>query len=172
MTPFNPFSALTSKIFGGLAVILLLAAAVQTWRAQRFEAQRDEERAAHAETVRRVKAAQDQALAAAIAARTAAEARYRALAERMDRSATQTRRAAQDASERFLAAAPRCLRAEAAGGAPGRAAAPAADRAAGVPGGVPAASELVGVSPADVRAVGELAAYALSCRAWAVGLTR
>ena len=30
--PFNPFSALTSKIFGGLALMLALALGVQTWR--------------------------------------------------------------------------------------------------------------------------------------------
>lgn len=30
--PFNPFSALTSKIFGGLALLLLIAVGVQTWR--------------------------------------------------------------------------------------------------------------------------------------------
>lgn len=30
--PFNPFSALTSKIFGGVAVLAIVFASIQTWR--------------------------------------------------------------------------------------------------------------------------------------------
>lgn len=33
--PFNPFTVLTSKIFGGLALVLLLAVGVQTIRVER-----------------------------------------------------------------------------------------------------------------------------------------
>lgn len=39
--PFNPFSALTSKIFGGAALALLIALGVVMWRADAISAQRD-----------------------------------------------------------------------------------------------------------------------------------
>lgn len=62
--PFNPFSALTSKIFGGLALALLLAVAVQTVRVEhlkrvvavlridlgKIKEQRDQERRNHVAT--------------------------------------------------------------------------------------------------------------------------
>jgi hypothetical protein len=54
------FSALTSKIFGGLSVVLLLAVGVQTWRADHYRDQRDKARA----TVAQMKAAQVLATAA------------------------------------------------------------------------------------------------------------
>jgi hypothetical protein len=39
--PFNPFSALTSKIFGGAALALLIALGVVMWRADVISGQRD-----------------------------------------------------------------------------------------------------------------------------------
>ncbi|WP_305096495.1 hypothetical protein [Croceibacterium aestuarii] len=40
--PFNPFSALTSKIFGAAAIALLIALGVVMWRADHISKQRDE----------------------------------------------------------------------------------------------------------------------------------
>ena len=44
MTPFNPFSALTSKIFGGIALALAIALALTMWRADALSKRLDEAR--------------------------------------------------------------------------------------------------------------------------------
>lgn len=71
---FDPFSALTSKIFGGVAIAALFAFGLQSCRADRLEGERDkavqrakDEKAAHAGTVANYRAA------AAEAARVQAE---------------------------------------------------------------------------------------------------
>lgn len=119
--PFNPFSALTSKIFGGLSIVLLLALGVQTWRVDHYRDDRDQWKLAFNNQKAAYVAAQEAAKAKAIAAKLTAEAAYRQEAEKTDAEYQTALAAAQRASDAYVAR----MRAEAARGASGRPAAPA-----------------------------------------------
>lgn len=120
--PFNPFSALTAKIFGGASVLLLIALALTYswgsagWRTA--DAYKTAHRLQKEAYVSAQAAARDKALAQTI--RT--ENRYAELARKADHAENQLD-TLRDAAARF--AASRIVRTEAAGRAPGGPAAPA-----------------------------------------------
>lgn len=87
--PFNPFSALTSKIFGGAALVALIAAGVQSCRLERAVDQRDaarelakSERTAHKQTIANYRAAAMQFARTAAANIARVEAERDAISER------------------------------------------------------------------------------------------
>lgn len=120
--PFNPFSALTSKIFGGSSLALLMALALSHCSDKRHTAQRDEARA----TIAKMEQASEQARQAQIAVNLATEARYRAEAEKTDAEHQKELALARSASDHYARA--HGLRAYCAGGSD-QALAPAEDNA-------------------------------------------
>lgn len=102
--PFNPFSALTSKIFGGLSLALLLACgglylwgSAESHRADAWMARSKLEASNHRETKANYRAAQVAAKATARAHREADEKRFAYLAREADN--------AKDTLDRLRAAA-------------------------------------------------------------------
>lgn len=163
----NPFSAITSKLFAGLSVVLLLAVAVQTIRANHYHAKYTAcatARIAEHESWRR---ASDAALAAAQAQKAAVEARYAAQAKEADHEYATDLADARAATDRYIASHR----------VPGKtvadhrssASAAAQGSGAGVPADVPDNSIVV-VSDADVRACTNATTYAVKAHDWAAGL--
>lgn len=157
---FNPFSALTSKVFGGVALAALLWAAFVTidrnqWRAAA--------RTADA-TLAKVGPAQELALAAARKAIADTEARYKEKANAAETSHSVAVAAARSDADAYLAAhrVPACP-----GGTP-RAAATRPE--GGDPRLSPDLSASAIVADADVRACSGAAAYALAAHEWALTL--
>ncbi len=130
MIPFNPFSALASKVYAGLAVASLTFAAVQTVRIEGLRLwplSIEGYAAANARLagdIERIKDAQDEALAKAVAARNAAENQSAELARKADQD-DKTIDDLRAGAARFAAARAYRLRPEAAGGPASGAAAPA-----------------------------------------------
>lgn len=139
MLPFNPFSALTSKIFGGAAIALALVAGVQTIRANHYEHSRDEWKQAHAAQKAAYEAAQDAARAKAIAAKIEQETRYADLA----RQSRQSARAADFRRDARRFADAQRVRTKAVEGAAGGTASPGEDSPAPVDNGPGDRSEYV-----------------------------
>jgi len=124
-------------------------------------------RAELAQTVAAYEAAQAEATRMALAAKQATEARYRNLAERIDREHASIQAAADTATDRYIA--DNRLRTCPAGGASGGTLAAANDHGAGISAPVPA-DPVVAVTDADVRACTAAVTYAISAREWALGL--
>lgn len=110
--PFNPFSALTSKIFGGLALALLIFVGLQSCQIDRLTGQRDKAKLLAAQT----QAAFDQTVADYRAAAAEAEriqkanlARVKAERDAIDERTINDLKTARDASDarysRLLASA-------------------------------------------------------------------
>lgn len=125
----NPFSVLTSKIFAGLSLVLLLALGAQTLRASHYaqkaeqcEIGRKTDRAAYVQ-------AQKDAEARAIADKQAREARSREQAERTDDDYQTALARARRAADAYR------LRGQAAGRASGKPAGPADDHGPELPSG-------------------------------------
>lgn len=157
---FNPFSALTAKIFGGLAIAALLWAVFVTidrnqWRAAA--------RASDA-TLAKVGPAQELALERARKAIADTEARYKEQANEADANHAAAVADARSDADRYIAAhrVPACP-----GRAPSGTTAPASGGSAGVPVSVPSGSI---VGDADVHACSGAAAYAIAAHEWALGL--
>lgn len=125
------------------------------------------ERASHAATIAKVEKAAAEALAKAIAQNRAIEARYRSQADEADDRYQAALADARSDTDRFIARSrvqpPPCRATRGTAG-------PAESVGAGVPAPVPAAPELVGVTPDDVRACTSSYAYALEAHRWAMGL--
>ena len=107
---FNPFSALTSKLYGAIALVALLAFGVQTVRLEGLHVwpvsitgwiKTAEDRQAALDVVA---AAEELAAARAAAARLERERIYSDIAERIDDNADAKLDGALDAAERFIAA--------------------------------------------------------------------
>lgn len=150
------------QLWLALACIAALYASYRAgWNARDTKADADE-----AAMVAEYHAAQDEALARAIAARNSAEARYRALARQSEIDHAQTLAAADAATDRYISRnrVRSCPTASAGGGTP----APAASDGPGLADDVPAG--FVVVAEADVRACGQWQAYGLAARKWALGL--
>lgn len=143
--PFNPFSALTSRIFGGLALVLLLALGVQTARLNIRTGQRDDYKLANETMKKAYAAAEATASAKAIAAKLGAEAGYRVKAEKTDAEYQTALARAQRASDAYAER----MRAQVAGSAPRGATAPADGRGPTSPDGPGADAELVAVTRDD-----------------------
>lgn len=137
---------------------------VTGWKARALDAER---------TIRDIEKAQEDALAAAVAAREQAEADYQSLAERIDRNAEDARQDAMADAERYIAA--NRVRCPAIGGSAGGAAPGAEDHRAGDGEGPGAAAELDGVDRVavmaeDVRICTVNTLQAEAGRAWALEL--
>lgn len=157
---FNPFSALTSKIFGGVAIALLVWCAFTTidrnqWRAAAKKADA---------TLALVKPAQDLALAKAKQAIVDTEARYKELANAADQDHAAAVADARTDADAYAAAhrVPAC---------PAGATRSATTRAeSGSSSFSPDLSASSIVGDADLRACSGAAAYALAAHQWASGL--
>lgn len=106
--PINPFSALTSKIFGAFALVAIVTAGVQSCRLDRAVDQRDAarelaeaERAAHSQTIANYRAAAVQFVLTAAANISRVAAERDAISERNVRE-LQAARASADARYRRL----------------------------------------------------------------------
>ena len=165
--PFNPFSVLTSKIFGLTSIVLLLALGAQTLRMHHYHAQAEKCALGRAEDRSRYEQAQRDALAKALTAKAAQEADYKAKAERADHAKDQAV-AAQRAADLLFIAAHR-VPDQTAAGAPGRPAPPSDDSNPGLPQDLSGVS--VVVSGQDVPACSEWVSFGLAARAWALSLT-
>ncbi len=150
-----------------LAVCLALSLWLYVGKGKAIE-QRDAQIAGRAADRKAVAAAQVEAARLALAAKAATEARYRTIAKEADHAYQAELADARSDAERYIAA--NRVRPETAGRSPRQAAGPAEDRAAVVPVGLPATSVMV--SADDVRACTDATTYALSARAWALGLTK
>jgi hypothetical protein len=160
---FNPFSALTSKVFGGALIAALAWCAFTTidrnqWRASA--------RKANAVLVQ-IPAAQAAALAAAKRAIADKEQQYRDQAHAADTTHDTHLADTGTAADRYIDThrVPVCP----ASGATGATASSPQGSGSGLPASVPSAP-VVAVSDADVRACTAAATYALDARAWALGL--
>lgn len=121
--PFNPFSALTAKIFGGASVLLLIALALTySWGSAGWRTA-DAYKTAHRLQKEAYISAQAAARDKAIAQTIRTENRYAELARKAEHAESQLDTALRDAAARFAAA--RRVRPEDAGRAPGGSAAPA-----------------------------------------------
>lgn len=107
MGDLNPFSALAAKIYGGLAVVLILACAGLWMRGNYYAADRDAWKSAASAQKSAVAATQAAAKAKAIAASIATENRYAELARRAD-NAEATVADLRTAADRFAAARGLC----------------------------------------------------------------
>ncbi len=135
---------------------------VTGWKARALDAER---------AITDIEKAQDDALAAAIAAREQAEADYRNLAERIDRNAEDARQNAMADAERYIAA--NRVRCPAIGGPAGGTAPAAQDHRAGDGEGPGAAAELdeagrVAVPVNDIRICTANTLQAEAARRWAL----
>lgn len=140
--PFNPFSALTSKIFGATTLALAMALALSHCSDKRHTRQRDEARAETAQVIQDGK----EALAQQIAINEATKAKYEAAAEKADHD---YRIALADADRRTDDFIARNRVRKAGGSGASVANAPAEGEAAGVYQGMPA--DAIMVSADDVR---------------------
>ena len=157
---FNPFSALTSKIFGGALIVALLWGAAMLVRGNQWRATA---RKADA-TLALVKPAQDLALAKARQAIADTEARYKDHANEADANHAAAIADARTDADRYIAAhrVPACP-ASAPRGSP----APAQGGSASIPAILPTSTV---VDEADVQACSGAAAFALNAHDWAAGL--
>lgn len=140
---FNPFSELTSKIYGIVAIAAIAAAGVQTVRVAERDATiatRDATITNLNATIDAIAAAQEHARERAKAARLEREKIYSDLAERIDENADAKLDGALDAAERFIAAGG--VRREADRGESGRTGAGTEDRSSGSADGAGRAAEL------------------------------
>lgn len=157
---FTPFSPLTSKIFGGIAIALFVWGVFTTIDRNQWKAAA---RKADA-TLAKVGPAQELALAAARKAIADTEARYKEKANAAEASHSVAVAAAHSDADRYLAAhrVPACP-----GGAPRGAVASAPGGSASIPADLSASAI---VADADVRACSAAAAYALAAHGWALTL--
>lgn len=148
--PFNPFSGLTAKIYGGVAIAAIAFGAVQTVRLDGFLwidgaiEQRDNAKADLAKAI----TAGHQALAAQIKIHDETKAAYAAKAKEADREHEIELAAASDRTERFIAGngvRKACGSRTIVASAPTESATPPRSDGPG------SASDLVAVTPADVR---------------------
>ena len=95
----NPFSVLTSKIFGGLSVLLLVLLGVQTLRANHYHADRDRWHTAFDAQKAAYVAEQKAALAKAIAQKIETENRYAVIARQADAEREESNRLRSAANE-------------------------------------------------------------------------
>lgn len=156
---FNPFSVLTSKIFGGaLAIALVMLALVSIDRNQWRAAARKADA-----TLALVKPAQDLALAKAQAAIAAKEAQYKDQANAADQTHNAIKASTSDDADRFIAAnrVPVCP-----ASGPARTT-PASPQGSGssIPADLSASTV---VSDSDVRACAGAVAYATAAHDWAM----
>lgn len=160
-------SPLVARLIGAGLIVLLVAG---LWlRGEHYQGRYEGERTAHALTKANVARAQDQALAAAVAARNQAEARYRALAEQRDYDHAKTLTIARSATDRFITGN-RCVRPESPSGASGRTATAAPSGRAVVPAGTGPAAELVAVDADDIAICTENTVRLEQVREWALSL--
>ena len=158
--PFNPFSALTSKIFGAVSLALLIVLGITYIDARHWRKVADQ----RAATIAQFAVAQKQAEAAARRALADQEARYKEHAHEADTQHTDELARAQSDADRYLAShrVPAC---------PGSASRPAVATSSGsgasVPASVPSGAV---VADADVQACTGAATYALDAREGALGL--
>lgn len=128
--PFNPFSALTSKIFGALSLALLLACAALWWRGNHYEHKLDAAR----QTIAEMTAAQKVADAEQKRVNDESQRRQAELARKADNAENEAGELRKEleglraAADRFRAS--RSVRALC-GSAPSQASAPAEDHPAG-----------------------------------------
>jgi len=152
------------QLWLALACIAALYASYRVgWNARDTKADADE-----AAMVAEYHAAQDEALARAIAAKNSAEARYRALAQRTDTNARQAQIEAADAATRYIIRN-RVQPCPVAGAASGDVA-PAGSASASGADGPGAGAVMVGVSEADIRICTENTVRLQAARDWALGL--
>lgn len=120
--PFNPFSPLTAKIFGGASILLLIALALTfSWGKAGWRTA-DSYKLAHRLQKEAYVSAQAAARDKALAQHIRTENRYAAMARKADNAESKLDSALLDAAARFAAA--RGVRAEAPRCAPGGSAAP------------------------------------------------
>ncbi len=166
---FSAALALITRYPLQAALLVALLACGWLWHGKgKAIEQRDVQIAGRAADRKAVAAAQVEAARLALAAKAATEARYRTIAKEADHAYQAELADARSDAERYIAA--NRVRPETAGRSPRQAAGPAEDRAAVVPVGLPATSVMVSAN--DVRACTDATTYALSARAWALGLTK
>lgn len=128
------------------------------------------ERAAHAETIANYKLAQEVATVKAERQQRETEDRYRRNADEAEDLHAAQLASATDAAERYIAA--NRVRSQSAQ-CPSSGSAPATtDQRASVPADVPAAPELVTITPEDVRACSAAVTYADQAHSWATTLNQ
>jgi hypothetical protein len=152
-------------------VYAAIGAALIVWFAYNrgFDARDETAKAEMAALEAEYRAAQADARRVNIAAREAAEARYRDLANRSEANALEARQTAVSAADRYIYRN-RVQPCPVAGGGSATAT-PAASDSAHVPESLPA-DTLVSISGDDVRACAAVTAYALQARDWALSLER
>jgi hypothetical protein len=163
--PFNPFSALTAKLFGGLSLALLIGCAVLWFRLGHVERDRDAWKSAHEAQRQATIATAAASKAKAIAARAQAERHYSDLAERSDHDLASLRAQVGRAAARYVAA--NRLRPEGAGPAPGGPAAPAEGGGPEGPDGPGAGAELVAIPQRDFDILVDNTVRLLVAHQWA-----
>lgn len=151
------------------ALIALLCLSGWLWQGKRAAlADRDEWKAAHSSIVEQYATAQAEAARRAKDAKEAAEARYKALAERTDDELDQTRASLRIALERYAAANqlwPKGNRGSSCGPV-----APAEDRSPEGPDGPGAGPELLAISREDFDVLNDNTARLLAAHEWAKSL--
>jgi len=160
------------KLILGAVAVLGLSFALMLTRASLADARADlaKEKAAHAETIANYRLAQEVATVKADRQRRDIEEKYRRNADEAEDLHAAQLASANDAAERYIAA--NRVRTQGAQCASSGAAPAANDQRAGVPEGVPAAPELVAVTPDDVRSCGAAVAYADRAHSWAMTLNQ
>lgn len=145
--PFNPFSALTSKILAGVSLALLIACGIQTLRANHYASkarncaiERENDRKSYA-------LAQVQAAIAQEALNSSIQARYEAAAKDSAREYQKALSDARGASERYIDR----MRIKASGGASGRTDSPAQGGDPGAPADPASETIMVAVRAEDIR---------------------
>lgn len=166
--PFNPFSALTSKIFAGASLALLVACALLWFRLWQVERDRDSWRLAHKAQREATEAVAQAARAKALAAKIEAESQSIRKAERADHDLASLRNQVRAANARYAAA--HRLRPEVAGAAPGGPAAATDDHGPEGPDGPGAGAELVAVSQRDFDILVDNTARLIAAHQWAKSL--
>lgn len=175
MTPFEMALGTALRhwkvILGGLLVTgLLIALLVTRGTLAGTRADLVKERAAHAETIANYKLAQEVATVKAERQKREIEDQYRRNADVAEDLHAAQLASANDAAELYIAA--NRVRTQGTQCSAGGTAAPANDQRASVPADVPAAPELVTVTPEDVRSCGAAVAYADRAHSWAMTLNQ
>ena len=158
-------------ILGGLLVTgLIVALLVTRGTLAGARADLEKERAAHAETIANYKLAQEVATAKAERQRREIEDRYRRNADEAEDLHAAQLASANDAAERYIAA--NRVRSQGAQCPSSGTASAASDQRPRVPEAVPAAPELVTVTPDDVRSCSAAVTYADQAHSWAMTLNQ
>ncbi len=152
--PFNPFSALTSKIFGATTLALAMALALSHCSDKRHTRQRDEARA----TIVQMEAASKANLATQIAQKQAWEAKSDQLAKEADSAHQEAQNNARALASDYADA--HRVRPEASRIGPARPAGQGNDP--GIPVEVPETNELVAITREDLQACTDLGTYAIA----------